>query len=217
MVGGQLTDPETKAVRLPASRRLSPERTDAIYDDVLDLLTQIGYDGLTVDAIAARTRISKATLYRQWQGKADLVVAALQQKNPAPARIDTGSLRGDLLAIANRLGTVAPSDSALLAGLAHAGSVHPELGSALRSRLFEPYADAIREVLACAIERGDIVASAAASEFCPLAFMSLMPGRALIEGLQVTPEFLAGFVDEVLLPALAAGRPAGASGDGTTS
>ena len=49
--------------------RLTPEREAELYAAVLDLLREVGYDALTMDAVAARTRSSKATLYRQWGSK----------------------------------------------------------------------------------------------------------------------------------------------------
>lgn len=49
-----------------------------------------------MDAVAARTRCSKATLYRQWGGKAELIVKAMRHNKPASVRgVDTGSLRGE--------------------------------------------------------------------------------------------------------------------------
>ena len=79
--------------------RITPEREAELYGAVLDLLREVGYDAVTMDAVAARTRSSKATLYRQWGGKAELVVRAMRSQKPGGiADIDTGTLRGDLLA-----------------------------------------------------------------------------------------------------------------------
>ena len=66
--------------------RITPEREAELYAAVLDLLREVGYDALTMDAVAARTRSSKATLYRQWGGKAKLVVRALRHQKPAAPR-----------------------------------------------------------------------------------------------------------------------------------
>src|ERR1700743_1536379 len=76
-----------------ARTRLSPEREGELYTAVLDLLREVGYDALTMDAVATRTRSSKATLYRQWGSKPELVVRALRHNKPSRlAEIDTGSL-----------------------------------------------------------------------------------------------------------------------------
>src|SRR3954449_11409393 len=82
--------------------RITPEREAELYEAVLELLREVGYDALTMDAVATRTRSSKATLYRQWGGKAELVVKALRSQKPHFDEVDTGSLRGDLHAIALR-------------------------------------------------------------------------------------------------------------------
>ena len=63
----------------------------------LESLAESGYDQLTIDAVAARARCSKATIYRRWPGKAALVITAVRRHagQPAIAAPDTGSLRSD--------------------------------------------------------------------------------------------------------------------------
>src|SRR3954451_6638713 len=79
--------------------RVEGEREDEILDATVRLLMDVGYDRLTMDAVAAAARASKATLYRRWETKASLVLeAVLAQKGPADDLPDTGSLRGDLIA-----------------------------------------------------------------------------------------------------------------------
>lgn len=75
--------------------RITPEREAELYAAVLDLLREVGYDALTMDGVAARTRSSKATLYRQWGGKAELVAKAVRHNKPgaSAAEVNTGSLR----------------------------------------------------------------------------------------------------------------------------
>lgn len=85
--------------------RITPEREAELYEAVLDLLREVGYDALTMDAVAARTKSSKATLYRQWGGKAELVAKAVRHNKPGGiglGDIDTGSLKGDLHALTRR-------------------------------------------------------------------------------------------------------------------
>src|SRR3954464_11455406 len=81
------------------SRRLDEEREQAILRATYDLLGEAGYQGLRVDAVAARARASKATLYRHWPTKAGLVADAVRAcKSVNDDAPDTGSLRGDLIA-----------------------------------------------------------------------------------------------------------------------
>lgn len=82
-----------------APRRRGHQLLEAVFDAVLAELVATGYAALTVEAVAARARIGKATIYRRWPGKRDLVAAAVHAALPELAEpADTGSLRADLLA-----------------------------------------------------------------------------------------------------------------------
>ena len=79
--------------------RVAGERETEILDATLQILAEVGYDLLTMDAVAARAKASKATLYRRWKSKPELVVTAVMCHHSDTAAVpDTGSLRGDLLA-----------------------------------------------------------------------------------------------------------------------
>lgn len=73
-------------------------REEAILAAAVALVTEHGYERVSMDAIAARARASKATIYRKWPGKAPLIAEALrrQAEEATPELPDTGSLRGDL-------------------------------------------------------------------------------------------------------------------------
>ncbi|MGH3386900.1 MAG: helix-turn-helix domain-containing protein, partial [Nocardioidaceae bacterium] len=81
--------------------RVEGDREDEILEAALAVLAEVGYDRLTMDAVATAAKASKATLYRRWTSKAHLVVdAAVRAKGcPMPDDVNTGSLRGDLLAM----------------------------------------------------------------------------------------------------------------------
>jgi len=88
-----------KMMHSPKQRpRVEGEREDEIFEACVDLLIQVGYDRLTMDAVAKRARASKATLYRRWETKASLVVDALVRAKGTPhvEDHDTGDLRSDL-------------------------------------------------------------------------------------------------------------------------
>ncbi|MGW0517792.1 TetR/AcrR family transcriptional regulator [Crossiella sp. NPDC003009] len=102
-----------------------PRQAEAIFTAVLELLAEHGYDGLTVEGVAARSGVHKTTIYRWWADKDALLGAALLNSAllelPVP---DTGTLRGDLLALTRhvlRLLTTEPSASVVTAALAAAG------------------------------------------------------------------------------------------------
>ena len=78
--------------------RVEGEREQEILDAALEVLAEVGYDRLTMDAVATRAKASKATLYRRWTNKLTLVIDALVAQKATPEPPDTGSLRGDLAA-----------------------------------------------------------------------------------------------------------------------
>ncbi|MFF0445642.1 TetR/AcrR family transcriptional regulator [Streptomyces sp. NPDC004609] len=186
--------------------RLTPERENELFEAVLDLLREVGYDSLTMDAVAARTRSSKATLYRQWHSKPELVAAALQHNQVAGAHeVDTGSLRGDFRAMLTAADDLQmEKDSALLRGLVHAIHTNPDLHDALRKKLIEPETAALNRVLRRAVERGEIGADNPAVEFVPHMLLGAFFTLQVIEDRDPGRDFLTRYIDAVVLPALEA-------------
>lgn len=185
--------------------RITPEREAELYEAVLDLLREVGYDALTMDAVAARTRSSKATLYRQWGGKAELVAKAVRHDKPGGSLsdIDTGSLKGDLHAL-----TMMSEDcqmernSALMRGLAMAIHSNPDLLKAFREHLIEPELLEFQRVLQRAIDRGEVRADNPALDYMVHMMIGAFAARTLIDEQPPTQVFLLSYIDAVVLPAL---------------
>ncbi|CAM3382975.1 TetR/AcrR family transcriptional regulator [Streptomyces albus] len=188
--------------------RITPEREAELYDAVLDLLREVGYDALTMDAVAAATHSSKATLYRQWGSKPQLVARALKHGKPGPscAVADTGSLRGDLLETVVHAfdDSRIEQDAALMRGVGRAAHDNPELLAALRELLIEPSIAELRVLLDRAVARGEIRPDNPALDLVPHMFLGALVSGELIDGRQVTQEFLVTYLDAVLMPALRA-------------
>ncbi|MVO85980.1 TetR family transcriptional regulator [Streptomyces sp. p1417] len=184
--------------------RITPERAAELYEAVLDLLREVGYDGLTMDAVATRTRSSKATLYRQWGSKPELVARALRHNKPVSLDdIDTGSLRGDLHQMVIRSDDCQMQrDAALMRGLLHAVHENPDLHEALRNLLIEPEITGLNTVLRRAVERGEVAADNPALQYAVHVLIGGFAARDLIEDRPVDGAFLASYIDAVLLPAL---------------
>jgi AcrR family transcriptional regulator len=132
-------------------------RDVALRAAALELLAEIGYDRLTIDSVAARAHASKTTIYRRWSGKAELIVDALnclKESLPVP---DTGSLRGDLEAIAHvSAATDNRFDAQLMIGLITALARDAELRRVVRARLIDPGHSDLKQVFARAVARGEI-------------------------------------------------------------
>jgi AcrR family transcriptional regulator len=184
--------------------RLTPERESELFEAVLDLLREVGYEALTMDAIAARTRSSKATLYRQWHGKPQLVATALRNiARDGEEEIDTGSLRGDFHEMLRRTDNCRlEQDFALMRGLLHAIHVDPELHRALREQLIRPENEEMRAVLRRAVERGEIRPGNPALGLVTHMLLGAFMARAVIDDRPPDLDFLTGYVDSVILPAL---------------
>lgn len=176
-----------------------------ILDATIAVLAEHGFDGMTIDMVAARAGAGKATVYRRWQSKADLVidaVACMKRRALDPNDLpDTGSLRGDLVALIR-----APSieDAKLrtqvMAGILSLVSREPELAQAAFGAMYEPRIEVNRALIERARDRGetrpDIDVEALAS-LTP----AMMSFRTLAQRLPVTREYLLQVLDEVLLPA----------------
>ncbi|REK89885.1 TetR/AcrR family transcriptional regulator [Streptomyces inhibens] len=184
--------------------RLTPEREAELYDAVLDLLREVGYDALTMDAVASRTRSSKATLYRQWQGKPELVARALRHGKPVSIEdIDTGSVRGDFAELVSRADDQQMErDSALMRGLAQAIHNNPDLHRALREVLFDPEMNGLDAILRRGIARGEIASDCPALRFVPHMLIGAFVARQLLEDRCIDAAFLSAYLDAVVLPAL---------------
>ncbi|MER5546099.1 TetR/AcrR family transcriptional regulator [Streptomyces sp. NPDC001118] len=207
-VSGAASAAPVEPVLAPGRRsRITPEREAELYEAVLDLLREVGYDALTMDAVAARTKSSKATLYRQWGGKAELVAKAVRHSKPGGSadEVDTGSLRSDLHALTLRSDDCEmEQNSALMRGLAMAMHGNPDLLRAFKDHLIEPEMAAFRRVLQRAIDRGEVRADNPAIDYVMHMMIGGFAARTLIDEQPPTQAFLLSYIDAVVLPALGA-------------
>ena len=185
--------------------RITPAREAELYAAVLDLLREVGYDALTMDAVSVRARTSKATLYRQWGSKPELVVKALRRQKPVSIdESDTGSLRGDFHEMVMHADDCRMEQhTSLMRGLAMAVRGNADLLCALRE-LFEPETIGLDRMLRRAVERGDIRADNPTLEYVPQMLVGALVVRGLIDNQPPTQAFLTAYIDAVVLPALGA-------------
>lgn len=182
--------------------RVAGERELEILDATLEVLADVGYDLLTMDAVAARAKASKATLYRRWRGKPELVVAAVTQHHtPTATAPDTGTLRGDLLAAYCGSGGISdPRAQAVLAAVVTAMGRDPEFAEIYRREFIAPKIAASRGIYERARERGEVHPDADLTILGP-SLAGIVLHRAFLLGDPVTPELVGRVLDEVILPA----------------
>jgi AcrR family transcriptional regulator len=183
--------------------RVEGEREDEILTATLTLLNKVGYDRLTMDAVASASRASKATLYRRWSTKAELVVDAVSRAGcmPAPDDVDTGSLRDDLVALSCSEGGLTDMvPLSVMSNLVTALHREPELMEAFHSRFLAPRIAQAQAMFARAGERGEL-GEGADTELLSQVLPAMVIHRAFVFASKPGRDFVERVVDEVVLPA----------------
>jgi AcrR family transcriptional regulator len=188
------------------SARSRGGRAQAILQTTLRALGELGYDQLTIDAVAARAGSSKNTIYRRWPDKSALVCAALiaasESQPDLPA--DATNLREDLLgliALMAKLG--ATEDAGAFASLLAAARRDPAIAAAVRVTALEPRRGDCRDVIQRAIGRGEIRDPRLATVLFETAIGQIMV-RFLLQANGFDEPSQADFVDNTLIPVLKA-------------
>jgi AcrR family transcriptional regulator len=195
----------TTSARQRTRPRVEGDREVEIFDVTTRLLIESGYDKLTLDAVATAAKASKATLYRRWSGKAELVIDALAHaKNfTHVAHSDSGSLRGDLLAAAcDQGGLTDEMPMAVLGAVLPALHRDPELFRAFQERLIGPRMTAATEAFERARERGEIDRGADLPMLAQI-LPAICTHQLFVLGEPVTRQRIEQIIDDVVLPACA--------------
>ncbi|MEU5836746.1 TetR/AcrR family transcriptional regulator C-terminal ligand-binding domain-containing protein [Streptomyces diacarni] len=182
--------------------RLTPERENELFTAVLDLVRDVGYETMTMEAVALASRCSKATLYRQWRDKPCLVAAALRHMRPFRLdHLDTGSLRGDLYELARRMGG-ATKDLDLMRGVVLAIRKDADLAEAVHAALVQPEIDVLNAILERAVARGETDPGNPAAAFLSHMISGAVFSRPMLEQREADATYLVRYLDAVILPAL---------------
>jgi AcrR family transcriptional regulator len=185
--------------------RLDASRDEAIQAATVSLLAEVGYDAMSIEAIAARAGTGKTTIYRRWPDKATLVVDTVRSHGaPQPEAPDSGSLRGDLrsLFLDTQAGFDREQNLDHLIGALVAMRSHPELAALVREQLVTVWAHATHEIVQRAIARGEIPPRDADSIEHFSAVGSSMITLRMLMGEPIDAAFITRLVDETLLPIL---------------
>jgi AcrR family transcriptional regulator len=184
-----------------ARPRVADEREAEILDAAVRVLAEVGYDRLTMDLVATEAHASKATLYRHWSTKAELVVDAISRAKGLPEEPpDTGTLRGDLMATwCGHQHANSSLPVSVMSSLMTAMHADEELATVFRERFLQPRWSAWLKVAERARDRGEI------AEGVDLDFvLALMPALCsyfgVVRGHHLDQDFVERLIDEVVYP-----------------
>jgi AcrR family transcriptional regulator len=168
----------------------------------LELLQEHGYDRLTVEAVATTARASKATLYRRWPTKAELVLAAfVEGTRQVAVEPDTGTLRGDLLRLGESICAHVSTHAGTIRAVLVEASRSAELDAMMQEQFLDQRKALMAHVLAQAVDRGEIDASAITEDL-----WDVLPGyliyRSVLTGRTPSRSTVRDLVDNLLIPSL---------------
>jgi len=190
-------------VKPVARPRIEGDREYEILEATLDLLADVGYDRLTMDAVANASKASKATLYRRWESKADLVLDALDRAKGAPhaSDADTGTLRGDLLAIACVSGGLTDRRTlTVMSSIMTTLQRDDEFCAAFHERFLAPKVAHTRLVYERAKQRGEIGADVDIDLLAPV-LAAIVLHRSYVMKQPVDDATIEQIIDEIVIPA----------------
>lgn len=185
------------------------QKEAAILAAVMEVVSERGFDALSFEEVARRAGCSKATLYRRWDTKQQMVVAAIKATTnsvAAQSPVDTGSLRGDLLALLERLEASMSIGGRISLLLLQAGIEDPELCHDIEEAAGPTGARLPENVMRAAIERGELPENADPFAYEEVAGAALLVRK--LNGLVTDASYRELLVDSVLLPALRGSHPA---------
>ena len=189
----------TGGSRVGAGRPRDPQIDEAVAAATLQLLADEGYARLTVERIAVRAGVGKASLYRRWPDKVSIVLEAVSRNPDRPVVLDTGSLRADALAFLTSLVRYRTLHSDAISAISSEALCNDRFGDVFRADMVEPTITGMRVMLERAIERGEIARDT------DIALLSSVPPallntHRLVSGRPPDEAFVERIVDQFFSP-----------------
>jgi len=180
-------------------RPRSEQAEQAIIDAALELFGERGVEGVCVEAVAARAGVGKATIYRRWSSKEELLMAALGSMKAPMSDPDLGNVRDDLIKLLSVMvrDIADPRFARQFAMLHGEGEAYPKVLERYTATVTEPRRQVIRTVLHRGMERGELRADLDV-EVAMLALTGAVMARGKHDRTPVSPGFAARVVDELL-------------------
>lgn len=187
-------------------RKKDESLEETFLEAAINILAEVGFDSMTMDMVATSAKSSKATLYRRWDSKPELVRDALIYMSKGSMELDkvpdTGSLKTDILATL-KPHTMEYSERKLrvLAKLGSFFSDHQEIADQALAGIFDPWRDLNRKLMKRAQERGEISKNADI-ELALEVIIGMTAYRSQIEKKISDKTFFSKLIDTILMPAL---------------
>ncbi len=190
-------------------RRRGAALEDAIHCAVLAELAEVGYAAFTIESVAARAKTGKASIYRRWPTKQDLVLDAFIARFGGPDEIvgelltDTEAPTRDLLVrLATRICQVSDEGAEMIRAMACEATRDPELAAAVEQKVYRPKHAAFVELLRRGVERGEVRPEAVRGVYAE-ALPAMLTYRMILNNQPVTAAEAAEIVDCVVMPLIA--------------
>ncbi|MFD4367094.1 TetR/AcrR family transcriptional regulator [Rhodococcus sp. NPDC058521] len=166
-----------------------------------DLLAEVGYDRLSMEAVAARVGASRATVYRRWKSKSELVldaIAALRWEEEPP---NTGSLRSDLIALGAVYAEQDARRDAIITGIVTAMAHDMAIRSAVEETIARPRREAFLAIVSRAQARGEVSVGTDLA-FVGQVFPAMTFYQVVAQPNPVDEDFVTRVIDRLIIPLL---------------
>jgi len=185
---------------------------DAIHDAVFAELSEVGYAAFTIEAVAARAKTGKASIYRRWDTKQDLVLDAFVARFGGPDDIvcelllDADAATRDVLVrLATRICQLSDEAGEVMRAVACESTRDPELAAAVEQKVYRPKHAAIVALLQRGVDRGEVRPEAVCGVYADV-LPSMLTYRMVLNNQPVTERDATEIVDNVLMPLIATRR-----------